>query len=161
MLTQERLKELLHYDPETGVFTARVNRGSVQIGAKAGGENRGYIRIGVKNKKYFAHRLAWFYVHGCWPSKELDHINGKRPDNRLSNLREATRAQNNSNRPVHRRNEYGKKGAYFIKNRNKWRALIGKDKRLIHLGYFDSAEEAQAAYIAAARTHYGEFARAE
>jgi hypothetical protein len=161
MLTQEQLKELLHYDPETGVFTARLTRGAVFKGVSVGGiQKDGYIRIGISKKKYYAHRLAWFYVHGRWPSKQIDHINCQKIDNSIGNLREATASQNKINSPLYRNNTCGKKGAFFV-SPGKWRALIGKDNSIIHLGYFDSADAAQAAYAAAASVHYGEFARAE
>jgi hypothetical protein len=160
-LTHAELTRLFDYDPETGVFTARVARHSVRIGAKAGCvAPDGYIQISVYGKKYKAHRLAWFYMYGCWPS-EIDHINLDKIDNRFSNLREATNAQQNSNRPAQRNNACGKKGVHFAKHASKWRAQIMKDKRFIHIGYFDSIEAAHRAYAAAARIHFGEFARAE
>ena len=160
-LTQERLKELLDYDPETGVFTARVARSSnLPVGARAGSVTvRGYVNIHVCNKVYYAHRLAWFYVHGRWPNGHLDHINRVASDNRIANLREATRPQNMANTPVRSHNKSGKKGV--AKHHHKWVASICKHGRKVHLGSFGSAEEAHAAYVAAARDIHGEFARAE
>lgn len=159
-LTHERLKELLHYDPETGVFTHLTSgrgRGR-KAGARAGCFG-GYTRVGVCGRVYRAHRLAWFYVYGVWPREQLDHINLDISDNRLANLREATVAQNGANCQARRRNKCGKKGVSKLKG--KWRAQIFKNKRQVHLGLFATAEEAHSAYIAAARDHYGEFARAE
>jgi hypothetical protein len=158
-LTQERLREILDYDPMTGVFTARIARSSnLPVGAIAGClRANGYITISICNQSYYGHRLAWLYVHGRWPDGEIDHINCIPSDNRLANLREATRAQNSRNMPVFRNNICGKKGV--SKRAGKWRANITKNKRRVHLGYFDTPEEAHAAYAAAARMHYGEFAR--
>src|SRR5690606_34614864 len=102
MLTQQRLKELLYYDPETGIFTRLVGRSGprARAGDVAGSDNgKGYIRIYVDGRPYKAHRLAWFYMHGEWP-EEIDHRNGERADNRLSNLRPVTRQQNNLNQSI-------------------------------------------------------------
>lgn len=161
VLTQERLKELLDYDPATGFFTHLTSgrgRGR-KAGARAGCLELGYTMVGVCGRKYQAHRLAWFFVHGAWPRDQLDHINMQRSDNRIANLREATNAQNGANCPARRRNKCGKKGVSKMKGR--WRAQIFKNKRQVHLGLFATAEEAHAAYVAAARIHHGEFARAE
>ena len=88
VLTAERLRELLNYDPLTGVFSWRVNgRGRSGVGTVAGGSN--HKRIAIDKKEYFVHRLAWLYVHGCWPTEDIDHINGDPSDNRIANLREA------------------------------------------------------------------------
>jgi hypothetical protein len=99
MLTAERLRELLHYDPDTGVFTwLRVKGRRVRVGALSGKANGGgYFQIGVDGRIYYAHRLAWLYVHGEWPVASIDHVNCDRCDNRLANLRPATKAQNAAN----------------------------------------------------------------
>src|SRR4030095_16904952 len=127
MLTQERLKELLHYDPETGVFTNRVARGRLIVGVEAGCVTTGgYIKLSVCNKRYYGHRLAWLYVFGQWPNDELDHINLVTSDNRIANLREATKAQNNSNCSVRSHSKSGKKGVDFVQSTGKWRAKLSK-----------------------------------
>ncbi len=92
MLTQAELKAVLHYDPETGIFT---RYGHNKCGSKT---YQGYIGIGIKRKTYYAHRLAWLYMTGVWPSKEIDHKNRIRDDNRWVNLREATRSMQSRNR---------------------------------------------------------------
>jgi hypothetical protein len=161
MLTHEQLKELLHYDPETGVFTTRVARGNLSVDRKAGCKSRGYIQLRIADRIYRAHRLAWFYVHGSWPDSEIDHINLVTSDNRIANLREATRKQNTTNTPARRNNRCGKKGVTFAKHAGKWRARIVHNGRPEHLGYFTDIEAAHAAYAAAARVHFGEFARVE
>ncbi len=158
-MTAERLRQLLRYDQGTGVFTWLVRLGSqARVGSVAGTiykNGRRYITI--ERKRYFAHRLAWLYVHGSWPAEQIDHVNLDRDDNRIINLREATSKQNSGNKPVLRSNRLGIKGV-CLKN-NKYRARIRVDGVLIHLGYFASPEDASAAYASAAVKHYGEFAR--
>jgi hypothetical protein len=88
-LAAERLRERLRYDGGTGVFTRRVGSGHARAGEIAGSvHSTGYVRIGIDGGKYTAHRLAWLYVHGVWPSDQIDHINRNRSDNRIANLRE-------------------------------------------------------------------------
>ena len=88
-LTAERLRERLHYDAGTGVFTRRVGSGHARAGDMAGTiHSTGYVRISIDGGKYTAHHLAWLYVHGVWPSDQIEHINRKRSDNRIANLRE-------------------------------------------------------------------------
>lgn len=161
MLTQERLRELLSYDPETGIFTRLVSRPGPNghVGAIAGCDNgQGYIRIYVDGRAYKAHRLAWFYVHGEWV-KEIDHRNRNRADNHLKNLRPATRGQNRGNSGIYRNNTSGMTGVSFHAPTKKWKAQIQKDGRKKGLGYFFTAEDAHAAYLAAANAEFGEFAR--
>lgn len=101
-LTHARLLELLHYDPDFGEFRNRVRRGQIGLaGFRTASEHgRGYRTLKVDGRKYLAHRLAWFYVHGEWPPRglEIDHVNRVRDDNRISNLRVVTRSENNRNR---------------------------------------------------------------
>lgn len=104
ILTAERLRELLTYDPETGEFRWRYTRGCRARGQIAGTVTcLGYLTIAIDGRKYKAHRLAWLHVHGEWPYPEIDHINRIKLDNRLVNLRRATRAENNANRVVLRK----------------------------------------------------------
>jgi hypothetical protein len=163
MLTAERLRELLHYDPDTGVFTwLRVKGRRVRVGALSGKANGGgYFQIGVDGRIYYAHRLAWLYVHGEWPVASIDHVNCDRCDNRLANLRPATKAQNAANARKRTNNSSGFKGAYWNARRNKWMASIEADGHQRHLGYFDNPTDAHKAYVAAAERHFGEFARSE
>lgn len=149
-LTAARLRELLHYDPETGVFTNRVVRPRTVLGAVAGGhDSYGYITISVDVRRYLAHRLAWLYVYGEWPSKNLDHINGVRDDNRIANLREATQAQNLQNRAAASIGRSGVLGVGWDSSRKKWVASIKHQGKARHLGRFSTVEGAQAAYLAA------------
>lgn len=146
-LTQQRLKELFKYDPETGAFTRRVGRGSAKAGAIAGYRRRqGYLMIRVGRHLYYAHRLVWLYMHGKWPDDQIDHINGVRDDNRLSNLREATPAQNMQNM---RNKKDGLPGSYRDKKSGRWVSRIGVGGEVRYLGRFDTAEEAHEAYARA------------
>jgi hypothetical protein len=160
-LTAERLRETLHYDPETGVFT-QVKRTShrVKVGDVAGcvSDNRGYRKITVFSKKYYAHRLAWLYMTGEW-AKEIDHANLNKGDNRWSNLRAATRTQNNANSPMRVNNTSGYKGVYWSKQSLKWFARIHKNGKGKHLGFFDKKEDAARVYEKACYREFGEFAR--
>ena len=100
MLTQEQVKELFDYDPETGDLVWRVKRGTHGVAGKiAGGldHHHGYFRIRIDGKLYRTHRIIWLYVYGAWPVNDIDHVNGLRHDNRICNLREATRAENMQN----------------------------------------------------------------
>ena len=155
-LTQQRLKELLVYDPETGVFTWRKDRAdNARRGAIAGSpKSDGYMRLCIDGRRYRAHRIAWLYVTGKWPTKEIDHINGDGLDNRWANLREATRSQNMCNTALRADNKSGFKGVSWVTARRKWHAQIaGKS-----LGHFDNLEAAARAYRKAATERFGEFA---
>lgn len=159
-LNREKLQEMLNYDPQTGIFVWRVDRGKARKGAPAGRRNDcGYIIIRINGRGYRAHRLAWLWTDGNWPSSDLDHINGNRSDNRVANLREATRAQNNMNARLRGDNKTGFKGVFFNKQNRRWQARVTKDGRQIHAGCFDTAEQAHAAYYEAAKLHFGEYAR--
>jgi hypothetical protein len=161
-LTQERLKVLLHYDPETGIFTRLVQTGSrTRVGDVAGGVNvHGYRQVGVCGRLYYAHRLAWLYMTGEWPPHHTDHINGDRDDNRWPNLRLATHAQNLANSRKSKNNTSGLKGVSWDARKRKWFAQITVSRRHHFLGYFDDPTSAHGAYIDAAEKHFVQFARA-
>ena len=154
-ITQKRLKSLLTYDPDTGEFRWRVNRtGGAKAGDRAGSyDTERYLVMRVDGRYYRGHRLIWLYVHGCWPSHHIDHINGNPSDNRLANLREATSTQNGINRRRDPRNKSGKTGVTWCNNSKKWRADIGQNGKLLRLGRFDTLEAAIAARIKAEREH--------
>ena len=161
-LTQERLKELLHYDPETGVFTWKMSTRKTKPGQTAGGKHTsGHVRISIDGKRYYAHRLAWMYINGYNPSTQIDHRNVIRSDNSSSNLREATHAQNCQNSSISRNNSSGFKGVTFSKAANKWAAQISVNRKHIHLGLFLDPADAHLAYKKAATEYFGEFARTE
>lgn len=164
MTTQARLKELFMYDKATGNFVRKIGRSGprARAGSVAGCNNgQGYIRIYVDGKPFKAHRLVWLYEFGEWPAHELDHINGNRSDNRIENLRDVLRTQNNKNRPTHKNNAVGIKGVSFNKRSKRWVAQIQYNGSKKGLGYFDTAELASAAYQLAAHQYFGEFARAQ
>lgn len=144
-LTQEHLKKLLSYNEETGEFTWRVSRGSAKSGSKAGCLHDGYIEIRIDGKNYKAHRLAWLYTHGSWPTSEIDHKYGNRSDNRIAEIREATHAENMKNRGAYKCNKSGFAGVDWKPEKQKWRARIGIDGKQKNIGYFATAEEANAA----------------
>ena len=160
-ITAERLKQVLSYDPETGIFywlvDGRFGRSRHRAGEQAGSKRQdGYLTVMIDRTRYPLHRLAWLYANEKHPAKWIDHINGDRADNRIVNLREATPAQNGRNGRGWRVRKAPLKGAYAVKNQ--WRASISENGRKRHLGYFATAEEAHAAYMAAARLFFGEFA---
>lgn len=159
-LTQSRLREVLNYDPETGVFTWAIQRGNrCPLGGEAGGAaTDGYIYIRVDGKLYCAHRLAWLYVNGEWPVGEIDHKNRDRGDNRLCNLREATRTQNQANVGKRSDNTSGFKGVSFHKRKGRWQAQGRVHGRTKFFGYHATPEAASAAYVAATRAIHGDFA---
>jgi hypothetical protein len=163
MVTYERLRELLDYDPETGVFRWKIYRnGRAKVGYIAGGFDKcGHRRIAIDGRFYPSHRLAWLYQTGKWPVALIDHINMVPDDNRFCNLREATKSQNGWNTGKRSDNTSGFKGVTWAKNVRRWMAQIqvhGKNK---HLGTFDTPEQAHAAYAAAAKEFHGEFARVD
>jgi len=153
MLTQERLKELLHYDPDTGIFINLTQRGHAKIGAVAGSKySNGYIHIQINRKRYLAHRLAWLYAYEEFPAKSLDHINEVKDDNRIINLRVATHQENLHNvSSPQTNNTSGFLGVGWHKQRKKWYAEIRLNGRKKHLGLFNTAEEASEVYLAAKR----------
>lgn len=156
------LKSVLDYNPETGAFTWKVKRASMAMPGQAAGtldRSTGYLRIKISPRLYYAHRLAWLMVHGHFPEHEIDHINGVRSDNRIANLREATRHQNGANLPRKRNNTSGFPGVSFEGRKGKWAAYIHPKGKKRFLGYFETAEEAAAVRTAAERDHFGSFAR--
>ena len=149
MPTTERLRELLAYDAETGTFRWRVRRSSnANAGSIAGTVSHGYIAITIDGVTFHAHRLAWLYVHGEYPSQPIDHVNGRRDDNRIANLRLASSSINNQNRRTAHAAS-GLLGAYPFKGR--WKSSICVDRKQIHLGVFDTADAAHSAYVTAKR----------
>jgi len=154
-LTRERLRELLHYDDETGVF-----RWWKRVGDEIRlGEVAGYVEIHIHGRYYGAHQLAWMHVKGRWCRPMVDHRDGNSTNNRWSNLRRATPSQNTANSRRSRLNTSGYKGVSWYRRSGRWLAVIGKHGRLIYLGLFDTPEAAHAAYVEAARKLFGEFAR--
>lgn len=159
-LTIDLLREIYNYEPDSGKITRRVNRGKWKSGSQVGtiGKN-GYRYVGINGKLYLAHRLIWLYVYGRWPVADIDHINRNRDDNRLANLREANRSENNINSKIQHNNTSGYKGAYYEKRRDYWYSEIWVNSKKIYLGSYGTAKEAGKVYEAAAKKYYGSFAR--
>ena len=157
-LTAEELRELLHYDQETGIFTWKVSTSSRakagDVAGCLGGD--GYLRITVLSRLHRAHRLAWLYMNGTWPKLDIDHINRNRSDNRIENLRDISRKQNSQNRSKSSTNTSGHPGAYWHKQRSKWVATIMHNQKNIHLGCFSTIEEAIAARKAAEKLYWAD-----
>jgi len=162
-LTQQRLHEVLRYDPDTGEFRWRVRiRPNIQAGDIAGTRMRSdWWAIHLGGHVYRAHQLAWFYMKGEWGRPVIDHRDGNPLNNRWNNLRLSTRSENCANRRRDITNTSGFKGVSFDRRRGNWIARIMKESRNYFLGRFATAEEAHEAYGAAARLLYGEFARTE
>ena len=156
-LTQAKLKTLLHYDGETGLFTWRVTLCNRAVKGNVAGHKggRGYCYIGFKGKVYSAHRLAWLYVYGAFPKDDVDHINGDKMDNRIKNLRDVETVINCQNRRAARAgSKSGVMGAGWHKRLGKWAAQIRIAGKATHIGYFSTPEEAGQAYLEAKRQHH-------
>lgn len=147
-LTQEYIKSILNYDPETGVLTWK-NR--VKVGKEVGGISHGYRRLGVDGVRYLAHRIIWLWNYGYLPENEIDHINRIKDDNRLINLREVSRQCNQRNRGPNKNNTSGVKGVYWSKQRNKYIAQIKINNKKYHLGYHRELDTAALHRLAAER----------
>ena len=159
-LTAQRLRETLDYNPDTGMFLHKAKGpGHRRPGSSAGCKTReGRLVIRIGNYLYAAHRLAWLYVHGRWPAEEIDHINGIPGDNRIVNLREATHAQNMANRRgAWRTSKIGLRGVQRLPS-GRYRARIKHMDQHLHIGCFDTAEEASAAADTERRRLFGEYA---
>lgn len=158
MITQERLKELFDYDPETGWFTNRCSRGRAKVGERAGsfsGHIQGYRRLTVDYQRVYEHQAAWLYVFGEWLD-EVDHIDREGSHNGIENLRPCDRTQNNCN-SQRTTGESGLRGAYLDKRILKWYSHIQFGGQVVHLGSFNTAIEAHEAFEAAAEQLHGEF----
>lgn len=144
MITQDELKSILSYDPETGLLvwikpaSTRVRSGQIAGCLRPDG----YVFTQINKRRYMNHRLAWFYVHGVWPSDEIDHIDGNRSNNKLSNLRVATSKQNKENTPIRSNNTSGHKGVHWDKSRQKWMAFVVHNQKFLNLGRFDDVNDA-------------------
>ena len=152
-ISLEFLREILHYDISTGVFTWKVRRGFAQVGMLAGTPDKnGYIAIRINRHSFQSHRLAWFYVRGIWPVGQIDHIDGCKTNNSLDNLRDVTGTENSENlRSATARNLSGVLGVSRNPRGKPWRAQIKVNRKSIFLGMFNTKEEAHEAYLAAKR----------
>jgi hypothetical protein len=161
LLTQELLKEKLHYDKDTGIFTwtdSKLNAHKMRNKEAGTINSTGYRHIKItldgKLRVFCAHRLVWLYEYGEFPKLQLDHINHNRLDNRINNLREVTSRENQRNRAMNKNNKSGYTGVTFNKAARKYRVFVSGDNRKIHLGYFEKLEDAALA-AKEGREHYG------
>ncbi len=166
MIDAGKLRGLLDYLPSLGTFIWRkrpdaTKTWNTRFANRIAGARRpdGYVIIAINGKRYHAHRLAWLWVYGEWPKGQLDHANGSKADNRISNLRLATVSQNIANTRTRIDNAAGIKGIHFDKRRNKWLAQICKDGQRYYLGRYKSSNEARAVYARKAVELFGPFAR--
>jgi len=143
ILTQNELKSILKYNRNTGEFIKRFSSGSTKKGSIAGTvQKSGYVQIEINGKGYKAHRLAWLYVTGAFPSDQIDHINHIRSDNSFVNLRECSNIENSKNAKMPKNNTSGFVGVNFSKSVGKWHVRVGVDGVRVHVGYFDLKEDA-------------------
>lgn len=159
----EILQKHFSYDPETGkVFWIKPNSSKHRPGMLAGSKsNNGYLYVQFNKKAYGLHRVIWAIHYGEQPPSYIDHINGDRSDNRIANLRSATKVENGGNRKVGRNNTSGYKGVTYRKDLGLWQARITHSRKVFHLGFFDNPQVAHQAYINAADRLHGKFARYE
>jgi hypothetical protein len=164
MITQSELKEVLEYNPDTGLFIWLKSNGNrrLKAGDAAGTKMKvGYVRITIQGKMYQAHRLAHLYMTGNFPENFIDHINHIKDDNRWTNLRDATLSQNQANQPKRKTNTSGYKGVCWHRAHKKWSAQIMYMNKLMHIGHYTTPEEAAEAYKKKAIELFGEFSYTE
>jgi len=152
LISHQELLETLSYSAETGIFTWKKSpKQGFKAGAKAGcGQKHGHVAIKINNNRYYAHRLAWFYVHKEWPKYDIDHIDGNPENNKIENLRDVNRAVNIQNqRKAHKNNKLGVMGVR--ESNGRFRAEIRVKGKAVFLGMFDTTEDAYGAYLNAKR----------
>lgn len=159
-MTYDDVRRMFVYEPETGMLRRIGGLKDYPWHETGGAEGRRYLATTVGRKTYYLHQLVWLYHHGVIP-KEVDHIDLDRFNCRIENLRPCTHAQNKYNALPHADNKSGYKGVVFcLGYRSPWRARIYRQGKAIPLGYYDTPEEAAAAYAMGAEQYAGEFARA-
>lgn len=160
MITQDRLKQLLHYNPDTGIFTRLIaTSNNTKVGDIVGSKHHtGYLYAMIDYKTYSIHHLAWLYVYGEFPKLEIDHINGIKNDNKISNLRDVDKTTNMQNEVRARINSSsGLLGVRWRNDRNKWIASIRVNGKVKRLGSFDNKIEAYECYLEAKRLYHQGF----
>ena len=161
-ITAERLREVLHYNPDTGEWTRKIaaSKGGFPAGSKAGTRDpRGYIMLTVEGVQYYSHRLAFLYMTGEWPKGPVDHRDLDKSNCRWANLRLADKSLNGANRGLSRLNKSGKKGVSWCKIMRKWVVQITKNGKAQKRKHFDDIDEAASYYEEQAKKLHGEFAR--
>ena len=144
MLTQARLKEIVHYNKDTGIFTRKKTTSSrAKKGFIVGSIGKvGYLTVRIDGPLYFLHRLVYLYIYGKFPKHHVDHINHDKLDNSFKNLRLVTQKGNSKNMPMRSDNTSGYTGIYFDKRCSKWMGLIKTDDGVKFLGYYEDKEDA-------------------
>jgi len=156
----EELKTKFRYEPETGhIYWVEPGKGKIKKKPAGTKMSTGYIGVLIKGKRYLAHRIAWALHHGAWPDDQIDHINGDKTDNKISNLREATNSQNGKNYGFNCANTSGVKGVSWCKDTEKWRAVIRSEGKARNLGRYDNLEDAVLARKKAEQQYFGEWGR--
>ena len=145
MITIDIINKYLTYQPETGLFLRNLNTRWTKVDDVAGTRSeKGYILISIKSKTYRAHRLAWFLTFGFWPN-QIDHINGKKDDNRIVNLRDVDNEENHKNMKANSSNTSGRTGVWLDNRNGTWVAEIRHNKKKVYLGAFINKIDAFAA----------------
>jgi hypothetical protein len=164
MMAAEHAKMYFNYDSTTGDLVWKFNTGKKNMIGKAAASKSvdasGCTRLSVRIHKrvYSVPKVIWAITYGVWPDGDVDHINGVTTDNRLKNLRQASRTENLGNSRMHRNNKCGRKGVHWCTQRKKWKACVIKNRKKYHAGFHNDVESAAAAYLAKARQLYGDFA---
>lgn len=153
----EEIRDAFSYDASTGILRWRTGRLSGRIAGTI--REDGYVIIKFMRRKFYGHRIAWLVYYGDWPSLDIDHINGNRSDNRISNIREVSVAQNHWNSKKYKNNTTGFRGVY-LHNSGKWCAEIWWHGHKKYLGLFATKEEASTAHEKARGNLYGKYSRA-
>ena len=154
-LTAEQLKQVLHYDSNTGLFYRKLKNGKIKETPSGSISKNGYILIRTLNVLYYAHRLAWMYVYGSFPDKHIDHLNNVRTDNRIENLRNVSRNGNNQNlRKAQKNNQTKFLGVSLSGKKRPYRARIFINGKQREIGTFFTAEEAHIAYMEEKKKHH-------
>lgn len=161
LITADELRQIVHYDPDTGIFTWIRPRPKIRVGQTAGYLHHiGYINIEINERIYMAHRLAWLHYYGEWPRHQIDHRDGDKTNNKIENLRDATDVENRLNRKVRADNISKRKGVTkTVRNGvTKYIVRVGLNGERRYLGFFTDLDEAHRAYCEAAKRLHGEFA---
>lgn len=156
--TREEASQFIEYHPESGMFRRKkfAQRGKTDFRGRV--DHKGYLRTQVAGKPVLCHRLAWLMHYGSWPQGEIDHINGDRQDNRISNLRVCTHQQNNHNQPLRKTNTSGVKGVYWHAKQRKWRGQVCLNYKMHLTQGFDEIANAESAVIELRNKLHGDFA---